>query len=445
LKHNGVREHLGLSSRDRFGQWVAMLGFARSNSIFIRDNARWLAGGFLLTLLSSFGQTFFVGLSGNALRSAFDLSGGAFGGIYMLATLASAATLPWLGRTLDIMPGWKVVRFTMPALAAACVLIALSPNVAVLTLALYLLRLFGQGMMTETAFTEAGRWFVANRGRAMALIVPGQQAGSAILPALVVLIDRASGDWRMPWFASAALLLLVGLPAILALIRVERVPQSHEVNANSRHAVRDWTRAEVIRDPVLYLLLSGTLAPSFIGTVIFFHQGYLVELRGYDPLAFAVAFPVMSVTTVVFGLVCGHLIDRFGALKLLPYFLLPLAVASAAVGLVEAVWGIYLFMFLLGISNGFTSTLLGALWPEVYGTANLGGIRAITVSAMVLSSAIGPGITGMLIDMDVSLPKQMIWLAGWCVLACFALAHAARRVRRREATAGPFASHLQQN
>src|SRR3546814_1818383 len=103
-----------------------MLEFARSNSRFIGENARWLAGGFLLTMFSSFGQTFFIGLSGNAIRSAFHLSGGAFGGLYMLttlATLSSAMTLPWLGRPLDLMPGWKVARFTLPALAAACVLI----------------------------------------------------------------------------------------------------------------------------------------------------------------------------------------------------------------------------------------------------------------------------------------------------------------------------------
>jgi MFS family permease len=418
-----------------------MLDFARANGRFIGDNARWLGGGFLLTMFSSFGQTFFIGLSGNAIRSTFHLSGGAFGGLYMLATLASAMTLPWLGRTLDLMPGWKVARFTMPALAAACVLIALAPNLVVLTIAIYLLRLFGQGMMTETAFTEIGRWFVANRGRAMALIVPGQQAGSAILPALVVLIDRASGDWRAPWFASAALLLLVGLPAIVTLMRVERVPRSHEDGAAAARTARDWTRAEVLRDPLLYMLLSGTLAPSFIATVIFFHQGYLIDLRGYDPLAFAAAFPVMSVTTIVFGLVCGHLIDRFGALRLLPFFLLPLSVASAAVGLITPVWGVYVFMLLLGISNGFTSTLLGALWPEVYGLANLGGIRAITVSAMVLSSAIGPGATGVLIDWGVPLPTQMLWLAGWCVLACFVLAFAAGRVRTRERL---VISHLQQ-
>lgn len=405
---------------------------AHGNLPFLRANARWIAGGFLLTLFSSFGQTFYIGLSGSALRGTFNLSGGEFGTLYMVATLASAATLPWLGRTLDLMPGWKVAGFSMPALAFACVLIALAPNVVVLTLSIYLLRLFGQGMMTETAFTEIGRWFVANRGRAMALITPGQQVGSAVLPALVVLITEMSGDWRTGWFAGAASVMLVGLPVIVALMRVERVPRSHEINAARQRTARDWTRAEVIRDPLFYLLLVGTLAPPFIGTVIFFHQSYLVELRGYDPLAFAAAFPVMSATTVLFGLVCGHMIDRFGALRLLPFVLIPLAVASAAVALITPVWGIYVFMFLLGISNGFTFTLLGALWPEVYGVANLGGIRALTVSAMVFSTAAGPGITGVLIDMGITLPTQLLWMALWCVGMCFVLGYVARRVRLRE-------------
>jgi MFS family permease len=174
------------------------------------------------------------------------------------------------------------------------------------------------------------------------------------------------------------------------------------------------------------------LAPPFIGTTIFFHQGYLIALRGYDPLVFAAAFPVMAVTTVVFGLICGQLVDRLGALRLLPFFLIPLAVASAAVGLLTPVWGIYLFMFLLGISSGFTQTLLGALWPEVYGAANLGGIRAIIVSAMVLSTALGPGISGAFIDLGVALPTQMLWMAGWCVVASFGLAAASRAVVARQ-------------
>jgi hypothetical protein len=45
-------------------------------------------------------------------------------------------------------------------------------------------------------------------------------------------------------------------------------------------------------------------------------------------------------------------------------------------------------MLLLGVSSGFTKTLPGALWPEIYSLANLGGMRAITVSGAVLASAL---------------------------------------------------------
>jgi MFS family permease len=398
---------------------------------FLRINARWIAGGFLLTMFSSFGQTFFIGLSGNEIRERFDLSGGEFGGIYMVATLVSAALLPWLGRTLDVMPGWKVVRFVMPCLAAACLLIAFAPNVLIVVVALFLLRLFGQGMMTHIAYTEIGRWFVASRGRAISLVVPGHQAGEAILPVLFVLVSAAVG-WQLAWVAAGATILLLGYPAILTLLRTERIPLHHTGSVNTAHIVRDWTRAEVVRDPIFYLLMVGVLAPPFIGTTIFFHQGYLIDLRGYDLLAFAAAFPVMAATTVVFALVSGALIDRFSATRILPYFLIPMVVATLAAALVTPVWGIYLFMFLFGISYGFTSTLLGALWPEVYGVAHLGGIRALTVSAMVLATALGPGITGALIDLGVGLPQQLLWMALWCVAASAALVVATLRITARQ-------------
>ncbi|WP_127904000.1 MFS transporter [Solirhodobacter olei] len=405
----------------------------KDNISFFAENARWLTAGFLLTLFSSFGQTFFIGLAGNHLRAAYHLSGGEFGALYMLATLASASTLPFIGRTLDLMAGWKVVGFSMPVLAVACVLITVAPNVAVLGIALYLLRLFGQGMMTEIAFTEIGRWFVANRGRAMAIVVPGQPLGSALLPVVVVLIDQASGGWHMAWWLSAAVLMLVGLPLIATLMRVEREPRSADIGAREAQTARDWTRGEVVRDPMLYLLLVGLLAPPFIGTTIFFQQGYLISLRGYSALEFAAAFPVMSVATVLFGFVCGALIDRYGALRLLPYLLIPLGFASLAVALVTPVWGVYVFMLLLGVSFGFTGTLMGALWPEVYGLANLGGIRSIIVAAMVLSTAIGPGVSGVLIDRGVPLPTQMLGMAVWCAVASLCLTIASRRILARRA------------
>lgn len=398
---------------------------------FLKSNLRWIAGGFLLTFFSSFGQTFFIGLSGEELRTKFSLSDGQFGLVYMVATLASAASLPWLGRVLDHMPGWKVARFVIPILACACLLIAYAPNLLLMVVAIYLLRLFGQGMMTHTALTEIGRWFAANRGRATSLVVPGHQAGEAILPVSFALITAGLG-WQMGWVLGAGSLLLVALPLILGLWRVERVPQGQAEDGPAPHTARDWTASEVVRDPAFYALLFGVLAPAFIGTTIFFHQDYFVELRGYDPLAFASAFPLMAMTTIGFALLCGAMIDRFGALRILPFFLLPLAVASAAAALVTPVWGVYVFMVLLGVSYGFTSTLFGALWPEIYGVAHLGSVRSIIVSAMVFSTALGPGLTGALIDAGIGLPVQLLVMSVWCLLACIVLGLTAPRIRARQ-------------
>lgn len=398
---------------------------------FLRKNSRWIAGGFLLTFFSSFGQTFFIGLSGEELRNKFSLSDGEFGLTYMVATLASALTLPWLGRTLDHMAGRRVAQFVIPSLAAACLLIAFAPNIVVVILALYMLRLFGQGMMTHTALTETGRWFAANRGRATSLVVPGVQAGTAILPVTFAIVAATLG-WQMAWGLAAATLIVFALPAISFLWAVERTPRSTAEEGEEGYTARDWTLREVLRDPIFYLLLACVLAPPFIGTTIFFHQDYLIELRGYGELAFASAFPLMAATTVIFALVCGHLVDQFGAARLLPYFLLPLAAASALTALLTPVWGIYAFMVLMGVSNGFTQTLVGALWPEVYGTKHLGAIRSVVVAVMVFSTSLGPGLTGGLIDLGIELPIQLLWMGVWCLAACLALGLIAPVLIRRK-------------
>jgi hypothetical protein len=49
---------------------------------------------------------------------------------------------------------------------------------------------------------------------------------------------------------------------------------------------------------------------------------------------------------------------------------------------------------------------------------------------MVLSTAIGPGITGVFIDLGVTFPEQGSALALWCVLLSLGLIPVMRRLRR---------------
>lgn len=398
---------------------------------FLLENRRWLGGAFLLTFFSSVGQTFFIALSSGDIRAEYGLSHGEFGGIYMIATFASALTLPLIGRVVDRYPPASVALVNMLLLAGAAAAMAVSRSLFLLVVILYLLRLLGQGMMTHNAMTAIGRWYVAQRGRAMSLTVIGHQAGEALLPLSFVAVAGYAG-WRGAWVVAAAILVLVGIPAIFQLLRVERQPRSSDGQAK-RTASRDWSRSEVLRDPLFWLTCLGVVAPGFIGTTVFFHQVYLVELRGWSLPVFASYFVAMSAMTVVFSLVSGQLIDRFTAIRLLPMFLIPLGLSCFVLAYWEAQIAALAFMLLMGISYGFSSTLMGAIWPEMYGTEHLGAVRSVVIAILVFATSAGPGLTGYLIDAGVDYPLQVAAMGMYCFAMCGLMLLVSRRLVLRNA------------
>lgn len=387
---------------------------------FLRHNFRWVFGGFLLTYFSSIGQTFFIAASVAEWKQSFNLSHGEFGQLYMIATLGSALTLPFLGRLVDVFPERTVLLFVIPALGGAALLAAHAPSVFILLIAIYFLRLLGQGMMTHIALTATGRWFEQQRGRAVSLVVLGHQGGEFTLPIAFSTITIAYG-YQAGWLTAVMALLLIGLPlAFWAFSKPRIASQGSAENLNIKDE-RSWTRGQVLRDPNFYLLLSGVLAPAFIGTVIFYHQDYITTFQGWPKQSFALSMSLMAATTTIVALINGVIIDRFGYRTILPFFLLPLASCCFVASITGGTYILFSMMFLLGVSYGISSTLFGVLWPEIYGVTNLGAVRSITVSAMVLATAVGPGLTGMLIDNGVDLPAQMRILGFYCLAATLAM------------------------
>lgn len=326
---------------------------------FISNNFRWIAGGFTLTYFSSFGQTYFISASISDWQSAFGLSHGEIGRLYMYATLASASCLPFLGRLVDLIPAHKMIAFVIPVLAAATLMAGYASSVTVLVVAIILLRLFGQGMMTHLALTTTGRSFAVERGRAISLVVLGHQGGEATIPLIFATIVIAYG-YQAGWLVGAAALLLIGLPLTFWAYQKPREPHSRdsELLKPLRH-VRSWTRREVMRDPIFWVLLTGVLAPSFIGTTIFYHQNYMTALHDWPPQLFAISLLVLSLTTIGCALITGALVDRFGTPAILPYSLLPLSSSCFALAFSGPPATLFIVMTLLGISYGISATLAG--------------------------------------------------------------------------------------
>ncbi|UHC14553.1 MFS transporter [Methylobacterium currus] len=394
---------------------------------FLKANLRWLAAGFLLLFCGCFGQTFVVALSGGAIRREFGLSDGAFGALYAGVTLASAVALAGLGGLIDRWPASRVVSLAAGLLAAGAAGLSLSPNLLALAPSLFLLRLAGQGLMLQTAYTLLGRWFSAERGRAVSLAALGLNAGQACLPLGFVTATALLG-WRGAWLGIALLLVLVALPLARVLVRRERVPEATTRSGPAHGA----TRAQALADPFLYGLLAAMLPPSFISNTIFFHQVHLAESRGWSPEVLAAAFPPYAVAAFLCLLVAGRLVDRFSALALLPFYLVPFGLGCLILGGISAPSAAFAFMLLYGVTDGISLTLFGALWPEVYGTRHLGAIRGAIVAIMVLGTAFGPFLSGLLIDAGMPFAGIVTGMGVYClgVSAAFCL------IRRR------LAAHL---
>lgn len=176
----------------------------------LREHGHPISLGFLPALLSSFGQTYFIALSVPDIPRSFGLNHGAFGSIFSLATLASGLLLIWLGSLVDRMQVRAFAALAMAGLAGACVALSLTHTLELMALAIFGLRLFGQGMLSHAAVISTARLHAGVRGRAIGIATLGFQAGTAVLPALGVLFITSFG-WQALWQGSAIVLLLFAL------------------------------------------------------------------------------------------------------------------------------------------------------------------------------------------------------------------------------------------
>lgn len=418
---------------------------------FARQNARFLAFGAFAGFFSSFGQTYVIALYAEDIHLEFNLSDGEFGVVYGLATVASGTCLIWLGRLIDRIDLRHYVVAATLALAAACFLMAWAPTVIFVGLAVFTLRLSGQGLMSHIGQTSMARYFDRDRGKAISVAMIGAPLGAACFPSIIVFLSGLYG-WRGSWTVFAGFVVVVVTPALLWLLlgQVQRhaafvanLARPHDQSASAAPPRRHWTRGEVLRDTRFYLAVPAILAPSFIVTGFFFHQLHIVDELGWSRTWFASTYIAYGGVTIASSLIFGPLIDRLGAARLLPFNLVPLGLAMVLFAFSSDPLVSLGFMIASGITSGATFTILAALWAEVYGTRHLGAVRAFAASLSVFSTAASPALLGWLIDRGTTVPTIAIVCFAYIVVATACVVFAYRDVaaaHRRAAQPQPSQS-----
>ena len=365
--------------------------------------------GFIFTFFSSFGQSFFLGLFNSSIRDALSITHGQFGTIYASATLCSSLLLIWVGKKIDDINIFKFAFYVTILLSFSCFFFSKISSVIFLFIAIFLMRFSGQGMMSHTATTTISRYFTKSRGKALSFGWFGLSVAEFILPVLIVYLLTLYA-WQNIWL-SIAILVLIFLPIASYILVKELNLGSREKSENNEFKednVKQWRRIEVLKDYRFYIICSNMLAMPWIATGVFVYQSFITNSKGWGEYIIAQSFMAYSVCSVVTLLISGFLIDKFTSRRLLIYMNIPLLISTFVIMFLNTPVSAFLFLGLIGISNGLANVLGSSTWAEIYGVKYIGSIKALTTALMVFSTAFGTALFGVLIDYGFTIEKIAI-------------------------------------
>ena len=243
------------------------------------------------------------------------------------------------------------------------------------------------------AFTTAANWFYLKRPRVMGLVALSTPLGSAVL-SLVYQFFVLRYGWRSAFLAlGVALWVFVVTPGLIFLRRqpedlglhpdgLAAPPSRHTesmdiYSAGNATAERSWSRAEAVRSPTLWLLVSSAfLAAIGTGGVAFHTAAYFTDVR-IAPTIAAGAVSVMALSGAFGNGLWGALAERLHPRRL---SVATMIVSAASVGLlvqVSTAGAAYLFALLFGLNARGAGVLMQILIARYFGRGSFGAISSV--------------------------------------------------------------------
>jgi len=372
----------------------------------VKSNFKIIIFGFVFTFFSCIGQSFFIGLFNSSVRTELNINHREFGAIYGIATLSSSLMLIWLGKKIDDLKLINYSFFVVIFLSLAALFFSFINGLIFLFIGIFFLRLSGQGLMAHTASIAISRFFDRSRGKALSYAWVGMSLGEFFLPIVVVYLLTFM-YWRNLWQGFSIIIILF-LPIFIYFTIKEIKTSSREKDDKNSFSqnfekIKSWKRKEVLKDLKFYSILPAMLASSFIITGIVINQTFIIESKGWEKFSIAKAFMVYSALTLLSLFISGFLVDKFTSRKLFPLLNVPLLLSLIVLTVFDHPISVFIFMGLMGISNGLTNVLMTSFWAEIYGVNYLGSIKALTGSLMVFSTALAAVVFGSLIDLGYSI------------------------------------------
>ena len=319
------------------------------------------------------------------------------------------------------------------------ILLARSHDLWIIYLVFAVSGLAGLGGPSGQLLTQVplAKWFVAKRGRALAIGTMGMAAGTTCaIPITQWLVEHHG--WRTTNVLFGIVVMAVVIPVCAIFVRrtpediglfpdgadgppSEAVDQSPRLRALT--TTEDWTVREAMRTRSMWLLLTalGLSGVVLTGTLVYRVDFWRDTGMSSGLVAFGTTLDPLTVVFSVFafGMVADRLPVRylgFVGLAGLSVSVLPMVLTGGqgyTIVLHNVIWG---------ASAGGFITLNNLVWPNYFGRQFLGAIRGVVLPVSIAASGIGAPLYGYILDAGVD-PRQL-WIgstAGFALSAVLVL------------------------
>ena len=359
--------------------------------------------------------------------------------LYGAGTFVASLGLTWVGRRIDSLGNRHVGVAIGILFFFVLVLSSLINGPLMLFFAFAGMRGLGQGALTLVSSTAVANWFRYRRGRMMSLLA----LVFALFQGLYVNLLRQlleSLDWRtvfivlgvgvaalvIPSFA----LLMRNRPEQYGLLPDNAASQEGDVDDHQADTEDNWTLAEAIRTPILWVFIAARILPSAWGTGLILHQVSIFALLDHSAQVTTETFALISLFAAGSALLAGYLIDRFKPSYVAALQMLALLSACALAMVMRDSRLLIMYALAFGLGMGIGYVFDGAVWPNLFGRKFQGQIRGFVYTASVIGSAIGPAIFGLSYDYAGGYEPALWTGAGLCLVVLL-LALAAPEPKRR--------------
>ena len=255
------------------------------------------------------------------------------------------------------------------------------------------------------------KWFVVDRGKAVAFMSLGVPFGALIFIPLTQFVINVAG-WEMSWIVLA----VIGIGVVVPLtgIFVRRQPEDigllpdgaveqDPVEGDSGVPVPpsgevSWTVSEAMRSTTLWRLVVVFSAVSLATSTVGLHRIPSFMDKGLDPtlISFATAFDAVcaGVSTFSFGMLVRYIPARYlGATGFMM-----LATASVLTIYANSILIVFISMAVFGLGIGGMMFLQNFIWADYFGRGSVGSIRGLVNPINLVVGGLGAPVAGYIHD-----------------------------------------------